>query len=102
MVLPAGTPKPIADKLQAALAKVAADPEVIERFKVQGVEIRSSTPEEFKTFYLKEEKVWTTLMKEQGIKSEARSRITCSASPARSCQGRCAHGLCASGVGSSS
>jgi len=70
MVLPAGTPKPIADKLQAAIAKVAADPEVIERFKVQGVEIKSSTPEEFKTFYLKEEKVWTTLMKEQGIKSE--------------------------------
>lgn len=70
MVLPAGTPKPIAEKLQAALAKVAADPEVIERFKVQGVEIKSSTPEEFKTFYLKEEKVWTTLIKEQGIKSD--------------------------------
>jgi len=70
MVLPAGTPKPIADKLQAAIAKVAADPEVIERFKVQGVEIKSSTPEEFKAFYLKEEKVWTTLMKEQGIKLE--------------------------------
>lgn len=70
MVVPAGTPKPIVDKLQAALAKVAADPEVIERFKVQGVEIRSSTPEELKAFYLKEEKVWTTLIKEQGIKSE--------------------------------
>lgn len=70
MVVPAGTPKPIVDKLQAALAKVAADPEVIERFKVQGVEIKSSTPEELKAFYLKEEKVWTTLIKEQGIKSE--------------------------------
>ena len=70
MVVPAGTPKPIVDKLQAAIAKVAADPEVIERFKVQGVEIKSSTPEEFKTFYLKEEKVWTTLIKEQGIKAE--------------------------------
>ena len=70
MVVPAGTPKPIVDKLQAALAKVAADPEVIERFKIQGVEIRSSTPEEFKAFYLKEEKVWTTLIKEQGIKAE--------------------------------
>jgi tripartite-type tricarboxylate transporter receptor subunit TctC len=70
MVVPAGTPKPIAAKLQAALAKVAADPEVIERFKVQGVEIRSSTPEEFRDFYLKEEKVWTTLIREQGIKAE--------------------------------
>jgi tripartite-type tricarboxylate transporter receptor subunit TctC len=70
MVVPAGTPKPIVDKLQAALAKVAADPEVIERFKVQGVEIRSSTQAELKAFYLKEEKVWTTLIKEQGIKAE--------------------------------
>ena len=53
MVVPAGTPKPIVDKLQKAIAKVAADPDVIERFKVQGVEIRSSTQAEFKTFYLK-------------------------------------------------
>jgi tripartite-type tricarboxylate transporter receptor subunit TctC len=70
MVVPAGTPKPIVDKLQAAIAKVAADPEVIERFKIQGVEIRSSTQAEFKTFYVEEEKVWTTLIKEQGIKAE--------------------------------
>ena len=70
MVVPAGTPKAIVDKLQKAIAKVAADPEVVERFKLQGVEIRSSTPEEFKAFYLKEEKIWTTLIKEQGIKPE--------------------------------
>ena len=43
---------------------------MIEKFKVQGVEIKSSTPEELKAFYLKEEKVWTTLIKEQGIKAE--------------------------------
>jgi len=70
MVVPAGTPKPIVAKLQAAIAKVAADPDMIERFKVQGVEIKSSTPDELKAFYLKEEKVWTTLIKEQGIKLE--------------------------------
>jgi tripartite-type tricarboxylate transporter receptor subunit TctC len=70
MVVPAGTPRPIVDKLQKAIAKVAADPEVIERFKQQGVEIRSSTPAEFKEFYDKEEKRWVTLIKEQGIKAE--------------------------------
>ncbi|MDI1286349.1 MAG: tripartite tricarboxylate transporter substrate binding protein [Reyranella sp.] len=70
MVVPAGTPKAIVDKLQKAIAKVAADPDVIERFKLQGVEIRSSTPEEFKAFYLKEEKIWTTLIKEQNIKPD--------------------------------
>ena len=70
MVVPAGTPKPIVDKLQKAIAKVAADPEVIERFKPMGVEIRASTPAEFKEFLLKEEKRWTTLIKEQNIKPE--------------------------------
>jgi len=70
MVVPAGTPQPIVDKLHRAIAKVAADPEVIERFKQQGVEIRSSTPAEFKDFYAKEEKRWVTLIKEQGIKAE--------------------------------
>ena len=70
MVVPAGTPQPIVDKLQKAIVKVAADPDVIERFKQQGVEIRSSTPAEFKDFYAKEETRWTTLIKEQGIKAE--------------------------------
>ena len=70
MVVPAGTPQPIVDKLQKAIAKIAADPEVIERFKVQGVEIRSSTQAEFKDFLNKEEKRWVTLIKEQNIKPE--------------------------------
>ena len=70
MVVPAGTPRPIVDKLQAAIARIAAAPEMIERFKVQGVEIRSSTPAELKTFYDREEKRWTTLIKEQGIKAD--------------------------------
>ena len=70
MVVPAGTPQPIVDKLQRAIAKAAADPEVIERFKIQGVEIRASTPAEFKDFYDEEEKTWVALIKEQGLKGE--------------------------------
>jgi tripartite-type tricarboxylate transporter receptor subunit TctC len=70
MVVPAGTPKPIIDKLHATIVKVAADPDVVERFKKQGVEIRSSTPAEFKAWYLLEEKRWVTLIKEQNIKVE--------------------------------
>jgi tripartite-type tricarboxylate transporter receptor subunit TctC len=70
MVVPAGTPKPIIDKLHAAIAKVAAEPEIIERFKKQGVEIRSATPAQFKEWYLLEEKRWVALIKEQGLKAE--------------------------------
>jgi tripartite-type tricarboxylate transporter receptor subunit TctC len=70
MVVPAGTPKAIVDKLEKSIAKVAADPDMIERFKPQGVEIRASTRAEFKDFLGKEEVRWTKLIKERNIKPE--------------------------------
>src|SRR5436190_9958744 len=70
LVVPAGTPKPIIDRLQKVIAKIAAEPEMIERFKIQGVDLKSSTPEEFRAHLNKEEKRWVTLIKEQGIKPE--------------------------------
>jgi tripartite-type tricarboxylate transporter receptor subunit TctC len=70
MVVPAGTPQPIVDKLQKALVKVAADPEIIEQFKPQGVEIKASTPAEFKDFMNREEARWVKLIKTRNIKPE--------------------------------
>ncbi len=70
MVVPAGTPRAIIDKLEKAIAKVAADPDMIERFKPQGVEIRASTQAEFKDFMGKEEVRWVRLIKERNIKPE--------------------------------
>ncbi|MBL8381838.1 MAG: tripartite tricarboxylate transporter substrate binding protein, partial [Burkholderiales bacterium] len=69
-VVPAGTPRAIVDRLQAAIAKVAADPEVIERFKPQGVEIRASTQAEFRDFMTREEVRWSRLIRERNIKAE--------------------------------
>ena len=70
MVVPAGTPQPIVDKLQKAIAKVAADPEMIEQFKPQGVEIRASSQAEFKDFMNREEVRWVRLIKSRNIKPE--------------------------------
>lgn len=70
MVVPAGTPKAIVDKLEKAIAKVAADPEMNERFKPQGVEIRASTQGEFKDYMHREEVRWTRLIRERGIRPE--------------------------------
>ncbi|MCX7200768.1 MAG: tripartite tricarboxylate transporter substrate binding protein [Burkholderiales bacterium] len=70
MVVPAGTPQPIVDKLQKAIAKVAADPEMIEQFKPQGVEIRASSQAEFKDFMNREEVRWVKLIKSRNIKPE--------------------------------
>ena len=70
MVVPAGTPRAIVEKLQKAIAKVALDPEVIEHFKPQGVEIRASTQVQFKDFMGREEVRWVRLIKERNIKPE--------------------------------
>lgn len=70
MVVPAGTPQPIVEKLQRAIAKVAADPEMIEQFKPQGVEIRASSQAEFKDFMNREEVRWVKLIKSRNIKPE--------------------------------
>jgi tripartite-type tricarboxylate transporter receptor subunit TctC len=70
MVVPAGTSQPIVDKLQKAIAKVAADPEMIEQFRLQGVEIRASSQAEFKDFMNREEVRWVKLIKSRNIKPE--------------------------------
>ena len=70
MVVPAGTPRAIVEKLEKAIARVAADPDMVERFKPQGVEIRASTQAEFKGFMEKEEVRWVRLIKERNIRPE--------------------------------
>jgi len=70
MVVPAGTPRPIVEKLQKAIAKVALDPELIEQFRPQGVEIRASTQAEFRDFMAREEARWVKLIRDRNIKPE--------------------------------
>jgi tripartite-type tricarboxylate transporter receptor subunit TctC len=70
LVVPKGTPKPIIDKLQAAIAGIVADKEMKERFAKQGVDLQSSTPQELHDLMVREEKRWTALIREKGIKPE--------------------------------
>lgn len=70
MVVPAGTPKPIVERLHAALATVGADRELKERFARQGVDIRTSTPNELAAMLEREEKRWSTLIRTRGIRAE--------------------------------
>jgi tripartite-type tricarboxylate transporter receptor subunit TctC len=48
VLVPKGTPKPVADKLRAALLKTMALPEVKEGFGKQGAAVVTDTPEEFR------------------------------------------------------
>jgi len=46
--MPKGTPKPIMDKLRAAVIKTAHSPDVVKALAVQATEVVTGTPEEFR------------------------------------------------------
>ena len=67
LAAPAKTPRPVIDKVRAALVKALGAPEVQKRFTDLGVEGRTSTPEELKEFYASETKRWTRVVERAGI-----------------------------------
>jgi tripartite-type tricarboxylate transporter receptor subunit TctC len=68
VLYPAGTARPIVDKLHADTVKVLADPDTKKRFADLGVETKSSTPAEFSTFIRAEMDKYAKLIKEANIK----------------------------------
>jgi tripartite-type tricarboxylate transporter receptor subunit TctC len=68
VLLPAGSPKNVVDKLNADTVKALADPDVKKRFADLGVEAVSSTPEQFGSFIKDEMAKYTKLIKEANIK----------------------------------
>jgi tripartite-type tricarboxylate transporter receptor subunit TctC len=70
MIAPAGTPKPILDKLHAALVKALASPDVREKLSAQGVEVVGGTPTEFADWLAKESQRWGKVIKERNITVE--------------------------------
>jgi tripartite-type tricarboxylate transporter receptor subunit TctC len=65
---PAGLPKDVVAKLNAAFSKALQDPEVKRKLASQGAEVKGSTPEEFGA-YIREETVrWGKVVKESGAK----------------------------------
>jgi tripartite-type tricarboxylate transporter receptor subunit TctC len=70
MVAPAGTPKAIIDKLNAALVKALNSSEFKEKFTSQGVEIVGSSPEGFADWMNKESLKWSQVIKQRKISIE--------------------------------
>ena len=69
-IAPAGTPRAIVDKLNAALVKILAEPDVKARFDTQSAEIVASTPEEFGEFIKAESAKWGKVIRDKGIRAE--------------------------------
>ncbi len=66
IVAPAGTPRPIVDKLNAALRQALAEPDVIARMARDGTDSVSSTPEEYAADIDREERKWSEVVKRSG------------------------------------
>ena len=68
VLVPTGTPRPIVDRLHAAIVKVLADPEIQERMRKGGViAVASKSPEDFKTYMDGETAKWTKVIEESGL-----------------------------------
>ena len=60
---PAGTPKPIVDRLSGAILKALHDAKVWEALAAQGVETKEGGPEETRTYLADELRKWDTIVK---------------------------------------
>ena len=70
MGAPAGVPRDIITRLNAATVRVLAIPEVRERILASGLEAISSTPEELGAFVRDEIAKWAKVIKASGIKAD--------------------------------
>jgi len=70
MVAPAGTPRPIIDRVHGALIKALASPDVREKLTAQGVEIVGGTPEAFGEWIARESARWGAVIRQRKITIE--------------------------------
>ncbi|HEV7822541.1 MAG TPA: tripartite tricarboxylate transporter substrate binding protein [Burkholderiales bacterium] len=70
LLAPAGTASDVVNRLAAAMAKIAAMPDVKARFGELGVEAAANTPEQFSAFIKAEIQKFAALAKLAGIKPE--------------------------------
>ena len=69
--VPAGTPRPVVDRMSVELARAARAPDVARKFADQiDMEIIASTPEEFAAFQHREQERWFQVIRENDIKSD--------------------------------
>jgi tripartite-type tricarboxylate transporter receptor subunit TctC len=66
IVAPAGTPRPIVDRLNAALRQALAEPDTIKRMAFDGTEPLPSTPEEYAADIDTEERKWSAVVRRSG------------------------------------
>jgi len=70
VVVPAGTPAPVVKRLYTELRQITQQPDVKDRFALDGTQVVGSTPEEYAATVKSESAKWARIIKAAGIKSE--------------------------------
>jgi tripartite-type tricarboxylate transporter receptor subunit TctC len=69
MLVPAGTPRDVINKLQQEVARILTLPELRERIAGDGMTVVASTPEQFASFLASETAKFNRIIQTAGIKS---------------------------------
>ena len=70
MLVPAGTPPAIVNRLSEEMRKAAAKPEAATQLNALGAQIIGDTPEQFAAFLRKDHERWSRVIKTAGVKAE--------------------------------
>lgn len=70
MLVSAGTPSPIVNRLSEEMRKALAKPETVTRLNTLGAVIIGDTPDEFAAFLKKDHERWSRVIKTAGVKTE--------------------------------
>jgi tripartite-type tricarboxylate transporter receptor subunit TctC len=68
ILAPAGTPRPIVDRLNAEIVSAAKTPEVSDKLAAQGFDMTTDTPDQFRTFLAAEVAKWGKVVRDSGAK----------------------------------
>ena len=70
VIAPAGTPRPVVDKLSTEIARIVRTPAVREKLTAQAAEPVGGTPEQFAAVMDDELKKWASVIRQTGIKAD--------------------------------
>jgi tripartite-type tricarboxylate transporter receptor subunit TctC len=70
MIAPAGTPRPVIERLNTTLTRILTGPDMKEKFDTQSGEIVASTPEYFGELIKSESAKWGKVIREKNIRVE--------------------------------
>ena len=68
LIAPAGTPRPVIQKLNATLVRILATQDVKDKFDIQAADIVASTPEQFGELIRSESAKWGKIIREKNIR----------------------------------